>query len=94
MTSAEQFALLEAAEREVIERGHGAVFELSLDLGSAIALIGTLQLALRHPGLSGSRSTSVTARYLIDGLIQRIEDAGFPQCARMAAMGDDPQYDV
>jgi hypothetical protein len=92
MTSAEQFELVEAAAREVVERGHGAVFELSLDLGSAIALIGTLQLALRHPGVTGS--AAVTSRYFIDGLIQRIDDAGFPTCAKLAAMGDDPRYDT
>jgi hypothetical protein len=64
---------------------------VELDVASAIAVIGSLQLALRHPEHKGACAKA--ARALIDGLIEMIRQMGFEYNALMARLGDDPEYD-
>ena len=65
---------------------------LHLDLTAALAIVGNLQLAMRHPGNDGP--SREVARTLIDGIIERMETSGFPASAALARMGDDPRRDV
>lgn len=65
---------------------------LILEPQMAIALVANLQLALRHPGNQGS--TRAVARQVIDGIIARFAETGMTAFAMLAALGDDPAYDV
>jgi hypothetical protein len=65
---------------------------LHLDLNSALALVGNLQLALRHPDNTGS--AAAVARQIIDGLIARMTASGLEANAELARLGDNPDYDA
>lgn len=65
--------------------------KLDLDWGTAIAILGSLQLSLRHPGNSGVSARLV--RHFCDEFISRVERAD-PPLAQLLRMGDDPQYDL
>ena len=77
-----------AIDLRALEAQHPTVV-LELPLVDAWMLIGELQLALRHPKNRG-RSRDVAER-VKDLLVRKI--ATTPTLARVAAMGDDPQFD-
>jgi hypothetical protein len=83
--------LFRRCAKEFEVRGQPPLFQVHLEFTAALALIGNLQLALRHPANTGP--SSEVARTFIDGLIDRIRDAGFPANAEMLRLGDDPGYD-
>lgn len=62
--------------------------DVNWELG--IAILGHLQLALRHPGNDGISRQMV--REFCDELIAKVE-AVTPMLAALLRMGDDPQYD-
>lgn len=64
---------------------------VEFDLCTAIAIIGNLQLALRHPANVGA--SAEIARELIDGMIHRMREAGLTAHAELARLGDDAMYD-
>lgn len=57
---------------------------------NVVALVGCLQLALRHPANRGAPAR--VARHLIDGVIERVEPI-CPDLARLLRLGDDPAHD-
>jgi hypothetical protein len=59
---------------------------------TAMALVASLQLALRHPGNQGMAAE--VARATIDGVIARFAETGLLAFAMLAALGDDPNVDV
>ena len=65
---------------------------LHLDLTAGCALIGNLQLALRHP--DNVNESARVARQIIDGLITMMATCGFHAHAEMCRLGDNPDYDV
>jgi len=90
MTDEEKEALiLRVAE----EQHHDSDFQLLLylDLTIALSLIGSLQLALRHP-LNTGPSAQIT-REFIDGIIGRMQGSGYPAHAELARLGYDPTHD-
>ena len=91
MTASEQQALFDAAKTEVAIMGDVTI-RIDFDVGSLIGLIGQLQLALRHPGNTGP--TGNLTRGLVAKLIEHIRRKGFPRCAEIAELGNDPQYDT
>lgn len=64
---------------------------LELDAGFAFMLIGTLQLALRHPKNTGI--TSETMREFKDDLIRKLAN-GNDDIETIIRCGDDPAFDV
>lgn len=68
------------------------LFHLALDLTSTLAIVGQLQLALRHPGNTGpgAQIARNTANFLIGGLA----GAGLVAIAELARLGDNPECDV
>jgi hypothetical protein len=63
---------------------------LDLDWEIVLALIGTLQLALRHPRFPAT--TRLTIRSMIDSVIRRTEESE-PALGRLLRKGDDPACD-
>ena len=63
---------------------------MDLDWGTAIAILGNLQLALRHPDNRGD--SAAAARAFCDSLISNIERV-VPELGPLLRMGDDPQHD-
>jgi hypothetical protein len=84
--------LLRQCAEEIREREGEFLAELHMDLHVTLALIGTVQLALRHPGAKGL-ATAKLARDVINGLIGRMKDAGYVANAELASLGFDPDYD-
>jgi hypothetical protein len=68
------------------------VVQVDLEPKEALAIIGNLQLALRHPANTGPSATY--ARAMIAGMIQRLIDFGFPACAEVARQGVDPTFNA
>lgn len=71
--------------------GISACIELTVQPTTAIALIGTLQLALRHPGNNGEPAKIM--RNLVNILIRAL-DASSPGIGALLRKGDDPTFDV
>lgn len=65
---------------------------LQFDLPGALAIIGNLQLALRHPANTGP--SAQIARDAIDAMIRSMRECGLTAHAELARLGDDPLYDV
>ncbi len=63
-----------------------------LDIQAALAIAGNLQLALRHPSNKGPSSR--IARAVVDGIIRRLQEAGFEATAEIVKLGDNPAYDT
>jgi hypothetical protein len=68
------------------------VIQVDMEPKEAISIVGCLQLSLRHPGNTGP--SAVYARRMIAGIIQRLIDFGFPGCAEVARLGNDPAWDA
>jgi hypothetical protein len=80
--------------RRVEQEGDGvgdAIIAVHLEPAAALAIIGNLQLALRHPGNNGANAG--IARRLIDALILMLDEAGLPAHAQLARLGDNRAYD-
>ena len=64
----------------------------SLNLFVLAAVIGHLQLALRHPGAIGPAAQLV--RRVIDAAIARVAAGGLVHTAALLRKGDDPASDL
>jgi hypothetical protein len=89
---------IDERKREILERAtaemhaaRGYALPVHMDLATALAVVGALQLALRHPANTGPSSEAV--RGVIAAVIQRIEEDGFPSLAGLARLGDNPTFD-
>jgi hypothetical protein len=91
VTKAEQKSLFAEVEREVAA-ADGYKVELTFDLGSAIMLVGQLQLALRHPHNTGAGAQSMAR--VIAVIIEHLRAAGHIYAARLAELGNDPENDI
>ena len=91
MTTDEKLELIERAGEEA-RALPDFVLPVHFDLTAALAIIGNLQLALRHPANIGPSSQLL--RRVIDGMIERIEKSGLPANAEIARLGDNPEYDT
>jgi hypothetical protein len=76
---------------EEMKAGKNFILPVHLDLHSLTCVVGSLQLALRHPANTGPSSKVV--RELIDGIIERVEHAGYVVTAQILRLGDNPEYD-
>lgn len=72
------------------ERAANPGFRLPVEMDhiTALAIAGSLQLALRHPGHSGA--SAAIARHLVDGIRQRFLEAGMPAHAQLVDLGNQP----
>lgn len=61
---------------------------IELEPVMALGLVGTLQLALRHPGFTNRTATII--RNLVEDLKQRFP----PEVRPLLDRGDDPAFDV
>jgi hypothetical protein len=77
-------ALMQRLEAEVDETYS---IPVTLTPQAAICLIGQLQLALRHPGNTGAAAH--VGRKMIEGLLARLREGGFPAHAELAEMGNE-----
>ena len=71
---------------------NGYQLPLMLDLQSTVLLVATIQVALRHPRIPAR--TSGLAQGLLDTIIRRIRDDGFPETARMLELGNHTENDI
>jgi hypothetical protein len=74
------------------ERPADYVLPLHLNMLMLLTLVANLQLALRHPGNTGPSAEA--ARGIIDGIIDRVRDDGYPAHAELMELGNDPAYDT
>lgn len=72
-------------------RASGYILPVHCDLMVAACLIGAVQLGLRHPANNG-RSAKL-ARRILDAMIQRLDEDGFPAYAELCRLGFDPKFD-
>ena len=84
-------ALLKRVEDEISAANPDFILPVHLDVLSALSIIGTLQLALRHPANTGA--AAAVARSTIDGLIAMLTEYGFTATAELARLGDNRDYD-
>ncbi|HZT29696.1 MAG TPA: hypothetical protein VFA33_07435 [Bryobacteraceae bacterium] len=68
------------------------IFPVHLDLAAVLALVGNLQLALRHPRNCGP--TADTARAFIAGMIAKLQEHGFAAHAELLDLGNHPELDA
>jgi hypothetical protein len=87
----EERFLRRVAKERLTSHGEAFFLPIHLDLTSAVELVGNLQLALRHPENRGHAAQM--ARQMIDGIIQKVKEAGFDAHAELMLLGDDPTYD-
>jgi len=90
ITDSQRSELFSQVMREC-KLGNDYELPVLLNLTAAVVVVGSLQLALRHPANTGSSSRVV--RSVIDKIIARLTDDGFPGFAMLAKLGDDPQSD-
>jgi hypothetical protein len=76
------------AVKQLAAKRSGLAIEVDWETGMAI--LASLQLALRHPGNRGGAAARV--RGFCDLLLALIE-ADVPELARLLRMGDDPRHD-
>jgi hypothetical protein len=67
------------------------VLPVHMDLATAIAVVANLQLALRHELNHGP--TAKQARVVIDEIITRLKEDGYPATAEFMKLGDNPAHD-
>lgn len=91
LTPKEAGQLIKDAAREQLTH-LDILLPIQADLPTAMVLIASLQLALRHPGNYGAAARG--AREIIDALITRIEAEGLPACARLARLGNNRAQDI
>lgn len=76
-------------ELKSLERTHGPI-AFDLGVGMVVALIGQIQLALRHP--ANTSEPAQMARAFVDDLIGSIGDRS-PWLAEFLRLGDNPGCD-
>lgn len=91
LTEEQARSLLAACANEV-NRAPGYKFFVELDLVTAIQMIGSLQLALRHPSNTGP--AAATTRQIIELMVARLREDGFTAHARLADLGNKQEYDA
>ena len=87
----------EAAFLAEIKRVDDEPILLGVHPSTIVAVVGALQLALRHPDMQpgGSHSVAVVScRYFIDAVIESAESNGWHAIAAALRMGDDPACDL
>ena len=92
MTKVEQAALLACVAIEMktaVDSGETIAIEFTLP--QAMGLLGTLQLAMRHPKFNGP--TSETMRNLANVLEAGLHNCG-PATARLCELGWNPEEDT
>jgi hypothetical protein len=67
------------------------ILPVRMDLRVLMCVVGSLQLALRHP--ANDRSTALVVRRVIDSVISGVLAAGYPATVEMLHEGDNPDYD-
>lgn len=90
MTKGDQRALVNCAMAEQ-KRRPDFVLPIEIDVGMVMALIGNIQLALRHPANTGASATS--AKAIVAMFIQRLKEENFTCTAAIAELGDNPELD-
>ena len=80
MTKRSEKELLDYVTAELVG-ARGFALPVQFDLQSLISLVGTLQLALRHPANTGA--SALVARSFIDATIDRLETYGFTAIAKL-----------
>jgi hypothetical protein len=90
LTDAERELLFKAAAKECEER-KDYVVPVIFDMASAVAVIGCLQLALRHPRHPPASASVI--RTVIDSMAERMREGGFVHYAKIIEMGYDPGCD-
>jgi hypothetical protein len=90
--SADQKERLISAAEKAMRRLEERPIIIHTDVVTAVTLVGTLQLALRHPEFK-KRPTWGTVRNFVDSLIQALskDDQGFREFLKL---GDHPDYDI
>jgi len=83
----EEQTLLENATLELAARSHG---HFALAPASMMALVGLIQLALRHPNAGGV--TAEVGREFILAVQEHFRES--PNVLELIRRGDDPNYDV
>ena len=85
-------------DKELVDMGEAEIkrlaaqkFQLSLGLTEVLAVVGNLQLALRHPLNLGTNAD--TARVIVDVLIASVEKVS-PDLATLMRLGDDKNFDA
>lgn len=68
------------------------ILPVHLDMFSLMTVIGTLQLAMRHPEFR-KRPTAAAVRQIIDQLIAGIPEQ-CPATRELVRLGDNPDYDL
>ena len=92
MTELHKEWLLQLIDGEVKAAAAGSfILPVHMDLHVIMCVVGALQLALRHPANTGP--SSLVVREMIDGIISRVEEAGYVATAEMMRLGDNPDYD-
>lgn len=82
------FAKFDAAIARVMKQHDSCEFTLDWEL--VVAVVGHLQLALRHPANTGPSPEAV--REFLDAFLAKIESLD-PTLAAIMALGDEPEYD-
>src|SRR5580700_11062744 len=77
------------SDLQLLEKKHG-YFVLEMSIGDALALIGLLQLALRHPGNNGSPAK--VGRRIANEMIEKMAETETIRIGLGA--GNNPVYDV
>lgn len=62
--------------------------QIEFDPGTLLGLIGTLQLALRHPAFKSRTATAMR------DLVERLKGCFPPEVRPLLDRGDDPAFDV
>ena len=86
-----QEQLLAAASAEAEDLPKDWELPVHWDLTCLMSVIGTLQLAMRHPQFK-KRPTAKLTRQIIDQLISGIPE-NMPATRELARLGDNPKYD-
>jgi hypothetical protein len=90
LTPDESRTLLAGVTNEIRAAGDRPVVQLSLDGQAALSLLGTLQLALRHPQNGGRLAEAM--RGIAEEIERALGELG-PATQQLAAMGWHPEYD-
>lgn len=85
-------ALIEAATAESRRLHKDWAVDVSYDLSCLMAVIGALQLSLRHPEFRKKPSAHIV-RHIIAHLMAGIPE-DMPATRELARLGDNPQYDT
>ena len=80
-----------SAEAEAAETTE-FVLPVVMDIQVLSSLVGTIHLALRHPGFHGPSAEIV--RTLARAIATRMEELGYLATAELMRLGENPDFDV